>query len=333
MRKEYAQKGQKPITTSKPNVDKRLGNQRSSSRSVLKNENVAQEGKPGYSRRKRRFFQGLMFLVFRIAAVINGLALLVIIYFLVANGWQAINWTFLTQAPTDSMTKGGILPCIVGTLCLSIGAIAVALPIGVASAIYLHEYASPGRLMRIIRLGINNLAGVPSVVFGLFGLAFFVTWLKFGISILSGALTLGAMTLPVIIGAAEEALRAVPQTYREASLALGATKWQTIYRVVLPAALPGILTGAILGISRAAGETAPIMFTAAVFFSPHLPTSIFDKIMALPYHIYVLATAGTEIEKTRHLQYGTALVLIVLVLGMNLFAILYRSRLRRRMHL
>jgi phosphate transport system permease protein len=333
MKQEYAQKGQKPITTSKPNIAKRLGNQRSSSRSVPKDENVAQSRKPGYSRQGQRFFQGLMFLVFRIAAVINGLSLLVIIYFLIANGWQAINWTFLTQVPTDSMTKGGILPCIVGTLCLSIGAIAVALPIGVASAIYLHEYARPGRLMRIIRLGINNLAGVPSVVFGLFGLAFFVTWLKFGISILAGAPTLGAMTLPVIIGAAEEALRAVPKTYREASLALGATKWQTIRRVVLPAALPGILTGAILGISRAAGETAPIMFTAAVFFSPHLPTSIFDKIMALPYHIYVLATAGTEIEKTRHLQYGTALVLIVLVLGMNLFAILYRSRLRRRMHL
>jgi phosphate transport system permease protein len=281
----------------------------------------------------RKSIQKIMFTLLRAAAAINGLALFVIVFFLVKNGWQAINWTFLTHAPTDSMTKGGILPCIVGTLCLSIGAIVVALPIGVASSIYLHEYAPPGHLVRVIRLGINNLAGVPSVVFGLFGLAFFVTWLKFGISILSGALTLGAMTLPVIIGSTEEALRAVPQTYREASLALGATKWQTIYRVVLPASLPGILTGTILGISRAAGETAPIMFTAAVFFSPHLPTSIFDKIMALPYHIYVLATAGTEIEQTRHLQYGTALVLIILVLGMNLFAILYRSRLRRRMHL
>lgn len=283
--------------------------------------------------RRRKVSQGFMFIMFRIAAAINGLALIIIIYFLVSNGWRAINWTFLTQAPTDSMTKGGILPCIVGTLCLSLGAIAVALPIGVASAIYLHEYARPGRLMRIIRLGINNLAGVPSVVFALFGLAFFVTWLKFGVSILAGALTLGALSLPVIIGASEEALRAVPQTYREASLALGATKWQTIYRVVLPTALPGILTGAILGLSRAAGETAPIMFTAAVFFTPQLPTSVFDEIMALPYHIYVLATAGTEIEKTRHLQYGTALVLIILVLGMNLIAILYRSRLRRRMHL
>jgi phosphate transport system permease protein len=281
--------------------------------------------------RIRKFSQNFMFFLFRIAAITNGLALLVIIYFLVSNGWRAINWTFLTQPPTDSMTKGGILPCIVGTLCLSLGALAIALPIGVASAIYLQEYARSGRLLQIIRLGINNLAGVPSIVFGLFGLALFVTWLKFGVSILSGALTLGAMSLPVIIGASEEALRAVPQTYREASLALGATKWQTIYRVVLPAGLPGILTGAILGISRAAGETAPIMFTAAVFFTPHLPSSIFDEIMALPYHIYVLATAGTEIEKTRHLQYGTALVLIVLVLGMNLFAIIYRSYLRRHM--
>ena len=279
---------------------------------------------------RRRFAQGTMFSLFRIAAGINGSALLVVVYFLVARGWRAINWTFLSQPPMDSMTKGGILPCIVGTLCLSIGAIAVALPIGVASAIYLNEYANPGRIVRIIRLGINNLAGVPSVIFGLFGLAFFVVYLEMGVSILAGSLTLGAMTLPVIIGSTEEALRAVPDTYREASLGLGATKWQTIYRVVLPAALPGILTGTILGLSRAAGETAPIMFTAAVFFTPSLPTSIFDEIMALPYHIYVLATAGTEIEATRPLQYGTALVLIVLVFGLNLIAIIYRSRLRKK---
>jgi phosphate transport system permease protein len=278
----------------------------------------------------RRRRQAAVFTLFRTASFINGAALAVILLFLVINGWRAINWTFLTQPPMDSMTKGGIFPCIVGTLCLSIGAIMAALPIGVASAIFLHEYAVQGRLLRLIRLGINNLAGVPSVVFGLFGLAFFVVYLKFGTSILSGALTLAALTLPVIIGASEEALRAVPDTYREASLALGATKWQTIYRVVLPAALPGVLTGTILGISRAAGETAPIMFTAAVYFSPKLPSSLFDEIMALPYHIYVLATAGTEIERTRPLQYGTALVLITLVLGMNLVAILYRSRLRRR---
>ncbi len=278
---------------------------------------------------RRQFIQAGMFGLFRISAAINGAALLVVVYFLVARGWRAINWTFLSQPPMDSMTKGGILPCIVGTLCLSIGAIAVALPVGVASAIYLNEYARPGRIVRLIRLGINNLAGVPSVVFGLFGLAFFVVYLEMGVSILAGSLTLGALTLPVIIGSTEEALRAVPDTYREASLGLGATKWQTIYRVVLPAALPGILTGTILGVSRAAGETAPIMFTAAVFYTPSLPTSIFDEIMALPYHIYVLATAGTDIEATRPLQYGTALVLIALVLGLNLIAILYRSRLRK----
>ena len=280
---------------------------------------------------RRKIYQGIMFSLFRVSAVINGAALLIVVLFLVAKGWRAINWTFLTQPPMDSMTKGGILPCIVGTVIISIGAIIVALPIGVASAIYLNEYAHPGRVVRFIRLGINNLAGVPSVVFGLFGLALFVVWLGFGVSILAGALTLAAMTLPVIIGTSEDALRNVPDTYREASLGLGATKWQTIYRVVLPAALPGILTGAILGISRAAGETAPIMFTAAVFYTPSLPRSIFDEIMALPYHIYVLATAGTEIEKTRPLQYGTALVLIVLVLGLNLIAIVYRARLRRRM--
>lgn len=280
--------------------------------------------KPG-----RKVFQTIMFSLFKLAAVINGAALIFVVGFLISKGWRAINWTFLTQLPTDSMTKGGILPCIIGTLVLSLGSIAIALPIGVASAVYLNEYAKPGKLVRFLKLGINNLAGVPSVVFGLFGLSLFVVWMGFGVSILSGCLTLAAMTLPVVIGTAEEALRAVPNTYREASQGLGATKWQTIYRVVLPAALPGILTGAILGISRAAGETAPIMFTAAVFYTPSLPSSIFDKIMALPYHIYVLATAGTNIEKTRPLQYGTALVLIALVLGLNLIAIIYRTKLRR----
>jgi len=281
--------------------------------------------KPG-----RKILQTIIFNIFRFSAIINGAALVIVIGFLISKGWRAINWTFLTQMPVDSMTKGGILPCIVGTLIISVGSIAIALPIGVASAIYLNEYARPGRLVRFLRLGINNLAGVPSVVFGLFGLSLFVVWLGFGVSIISGCLTLAAMTLPVIIGTAEEALRSVPNIYREASLGLGATKWQTIYRVVLPAALPGILTGAILGISRTAGETAPIMFTAAVFYTPSLPSSIFDKIMALPYHIYVLATAGTDIQATRPLQYGTALVLIALVLGLNLIAIIYRTRLRRR---
>ncbi|MDQ7835367.1 MAG: phosphate ABC transporter permease PstA [Humidesulfovibrio sp.] len=264
------------------------------------------------------------------AILIVAAALAVIIGFLLVNGLSSISWSFLTEVPRNNMTEGGIWPCIVGTVLLSLGAMAVALPLGVASAIYLHEYAQPGRLMRVIRLGVNNLAGVPSVVFGLFGLGLFVTVLDLGVSLLAGWLTLGVLCLPVIIGTTEEALKSVPATYREASLALGGTKWQTIWRVVLPSALPGILTGSILGISRAAGETAAIMFTAAVFYTPKMPTSMFSDVMALPYHIYVLATAGTEIEKTRPIQYGTALVLIALVLGMNLFAIFLRAWLQRR---
>lgn len=281
---------------------------------------------------RRRVVQKFLFSIFRIAAYINGIALAVIVFFIVKNGIGAISWEFLTTSPKNSlMVEGGILPCIVGTLLLSLGAIVIALPIGVASAIYLNEYARPGKTLRIIRLGINNLAGVPSVVFGLFGLTFFCTVLGMGISVLAGALTLGVLSLPVIIGATEEALKSVPDTYREASLGLGATKWQTIYRVVLPASLPGILTGAILGLSRAAGETAPIMFTGAVFYTQDLPNSLLDPVMALPYHIYVLATAGVNIEETRPLQYGTAIVLILLVLGMNLFAIFYRAKLRNKL--
>jgi len=278
----------------------------------------------------RYFRQGLFFGMVRLSALIITLVLLGIIAFLFYNGIRAVTWDFLTLPPTDSMTKGGIMPAIVGTLYLTVGAIVVALPLGVVSAIYLTEYAKQGRFMRIIRIGVNCLAGVPSVVFGLFGLGFFVVFLKFGSSILAGALTLGILILPTIIGAAEEALKAVPQTFREASLALGVSKWRTISRIVLPSALPGILTGAILGVGRAAGETAPIMFTAAAFFTAALPKSIFDEVMALPYHIYVLATAGTHIEQTRPLQYGTALVLIALVLGIDLFAIIMRSRVRRK---
>ncbi|RLC11514.1 MAG: phosphate ABC transporter permease PtsA [Deltaproteobacteria bacterium] len=281
-------------------------------------------------RKKRKLIEGLAFGVIRLSTVIICLALAIMLGFILLYGYKAITWTFLTQPPTEAMTKGGIFPAIVGTFYLTLGAIVVAFPLGVASAIYLSEYARQGRLVRFIRLGINNLAGVPSVVFGLFGLGLFVVFLGFGSSILSGSLTLGFLILPVIIGTSEEALKAVPQTYREASLALGGTKWQTIYKVVLPAALPGILTGSILGIGRAAGETAPIMFTAAAFYTPKLPSSVFDEVMALPYHIYVLATAGTHIEETRHLQYGTALVLIALVLGINLVAIIIRTKIRRK---
>ena len=280
--------------------------------------------------KRRKRFQAFMFALFKVAALINIGALVFICGFLVIRGLPAISWEFLTDAPKNSMTAGGIFPAIMGTVYLCLGALLVAMPLGIASAVYLSEYARPGRLTSIIRLGINNLAGVPSVVFGLFGLAFFVVFLGWGVSILSGACTLGVLTLPLVIGTSEEALRNVPATYREASLGLGATKWQTIHKVLLPSALPGILTGSILGLSRAAGETAAIMFTAAVFFRPSLPTSFLDSVMALPYHIYVLATAGTDIDKTQPLQYGTALVLIVLVLAMNFVAIRLRARMWRK---
>jgi phosphate transport system permease protein len=275
---------------------------------------------------KQRIFFGLVGL----SALVIALTLLGILSYVFIHGYRAISWDFLTLPPTDSMTKGGIMPAIVGTLYLTAGAIALALPLGIVSAVYLTEYARQGRWIRMIRVGVNCLAGVPSVVFGLFGLGFFVVFLKFGSSILAGSLTLGILILPTIIGASEEALKSVPQTFREASLALGVSKWNTISRIVLPSALPSILTGAILGVGRAAGETAPIMFTAAAFFTAVLPKSIFDEVMALPYHIYVLATAGTNIELTRPLQFGTAMVLVALVLGIDLVAILIRSAIRRK---
>ncbi len=277
----------------------------------------------------RMRWQWAMHGLLRLCACVNIAALIGVCLFLALRGLPALSWEFLTQPPRSMMTAGGIWPCIVGTVYLSAGALAVAFPLGVTTAVYLHEYAGRSGIATCIRIGVSNLAGVPSVVFGLFGLAFFVTWCGFGVCVLSGILTLAVLTLPVIIGTAEEALRQVPDTYREASLALGASKWQTITRVVLPAALPGMLTGAILGVARAAGETAAVMFTAAVFYTPKTPDSLFSSVMALPYHMYVLATAGTDIEKTRPLQYGTALVLILLVLGMNLGAIIVRDRLRK----
>jgi len=284
----------------------------------------------GFSLRARRLRQALAFGLLRLAVVVVLASLGGILFFILVHGAGAITWEFLTGAPRDAMTKGGIFPALVGTLYLTLGAMLVSLPLGVAAAIYLSEYARPGRLLNLVRLGIQNLAGVPSVVFGLFGLALFCVVFGLGTSLAAGSLTLGLLILPTIIGAAEEALRQVPDTFREASLALGATRWQTIRKVVLPAALPGILTGGILGLGRAAGETAPIMFTAATFYTLHLPTSPLDQVMALPYHIYVLATAGTHIEQTRPLQYGTVLVLIGLVLGLSLTAMVVRSRMRRK---
>ncbi len=285
---------------------------------------------------RRRIVEGLWFGLFQGAVLINGAALVIIVGYMVYYGFPAISWDFLTGMPTEGGLAGGILPCIVGTFYLSLGSMLLALPLGVAAAIYLHEYATPGTIMRVIRLSINNLAGVPSVVFGLFGMAFFVAsrdlgGLGMGVSIASGSLTLAVLILPVIIGTSEEALRSVPDTYREASLGLGATKWQTIFKVVLPAALPGVLTGSILSISRAAGETAAIMFTAAASYNPQLAESIFDEVMALPYQIYSLSVSSTDPDATLPLQYGTSLVLISLVLGMNLIAIVLRSKLRRKL--
>lgn len=283
-----------------------------------------------HTMRSRQIRQSVALFAFRSAAAINGLALAGVCIFLLVNGLEAISWEFLSTPPRKAMTAGGIWPCIVGTALLAGGSMAIAFPLGVASAVYLHEYGHNNAFSRMVRLGVNNLAGVPSVVFGLFGLAFFVSFLGMGVSLLSGMLTLAVLSLPVIIATAEEALRQIPDAWREASYALGAGKSQTIRRVVLPAAMPGMLTGAILGLGRAAGETAAIMFTAAVFFTPRLPDSILSPVMALPYHIYVLATAGTDIEATRPLQYGTALVLVLLVLGLNLCAIIWRDRLQRR---
>ena len=271
-----------------------------------------------------------------IFSVIKSLSFLVILFLLIllgyifTNGFSALSWEFITEMPRNEMTEGGIYPAIIGTAYLMIGSSVISIPIGIITAIYLTEYAKNQRLVKIIRIGINNLAGIPSVVFGLFGLSFFVVFFDFGVSILAGSLTLGVLNLPIIIRSTEEALGVVPGTYREASFSLGATKWQTIYKIVLPTALPGILTGIMLSMGRAAGETAPIMFTAAAFYTPEYPSSIFHEIMALPYHIYVLATAGTHIQETRPLQYGTAIILIMLVFILNLGGIILRYRVKTR---
>lgn len=273
-----------------------------------------------------RFFCGVLWVVMGSLVVLLG----GILAFLVVRGAGVLSWSFFTEAPRNSMTEGGVFTPLVGSLELILVSMAFAFPMGVATAVYLVEYARDDLFTRFLQLAIRSLAGVPSVVFGLFGLSFFAVFLRFGSCLLSAGLTLGCLALPIMVGAAESALRAVPQDYRDASYAMGATKWQTIYKVVLPAALPSILTGAILSVGRVAGETAPIIFTGAAFFTPRLATSIFQEVMALPYHILVLATAGTEIEKTRPIQYGTVLVLLILVLGTTLLGILWRARLRMR---
>jgi phosphate transport system permease protein len=251
-----------------------------------------------------------------------------IIGMIIAKGWSALSLSFLFTMPTEGMRAGGILPAIIGTVYLVVVSIVFSLPLGMLAAIYLHEYARDNALTRIINLAIINLAGVSSVVYGLFGLSLFVVFLKFGVSIISGALTLGIMTLPVIITTTREALRAVPKSYREVSYSLGASRWQTIRHAVLPFALPGVLTGAILSIGRVAGETAPILFTVAAFYLPKLPHSLGDQAMALPYHLYIISTQIPNIPE--NYRYGTALVLVGLVLIMNITAVVIRTRFRKR---
>ncbi len=270
----------------------------------------------------------IAFFVLGIAAFLVLVPVFLILFILMAKGAHAINWEFLTTKPRLGMKAGGIFPAIVGTVYLVLGTVTVALPLGLFAAIYLVEYAKGNWLTRMVEVAIVNLAGVPSVVYGLFGMGLFVIFMKLGASILAGSLTLAIMILPVIITASREALSTVPKSFREVSLALGVSKWQTIRHVVLPNALAGILTGTILGVSRAAGETAPILFTVAAFYLPKLPKSIFDQCMALPYHLYVLSTQVPNVNPK--IQYGTALVLVALVFFTNLVAIVIRARFRAR---
>lgn len=279
---------------------------------------------------RKTIVQALGFLALRLAMGLVLAVLALFLYDIISKGHGAVTWEFLTKAPRKGMTQGGIFPAIFGTFLVTVITALLAVPLGMSAAIYLHEYARQTRLTRLIRLSIRNLSGVPSIVYGLFGVILFVNVMRFGTSVLSAGLTLGLMTLPWTITASEEALKTVPNSYREGALALGATKWQMIRTNVLPYAVPGMLTGTVLGLARAAGETAPILFTGAAFFLPFLPKSLSDQFMALPYHLYIMATQHHAILQVRPLAYGTALVLIALVLGLNLTAVIIRYRLRRK---
>jgi phosphate transport system permease protein len=268
----------------------------------------------------KRVRQHIAFWTFRILSIGIAGILFWILGFIILHGVKAISWDFLTKMPTEGMTKGGIMPAIVGTLTLVAGSMVFAFPLGIMAGIYMNEYAKEGFLKRFIQVMTNNLSGIPSIVFGLFGMSLFVNKMHFGDSILAGSLTLGILVLPIVIRTTEEALKAVDDSFRIGSLALGATKWQTTSRVILPSAFPNIITGLILSIGRVSGETAPILFTCAAYFLPKLPHSIFDQVMALPYHLYVIATSGTNIDESRPIAYGTALVLIAIVLLLNILA-------------
>ncbi len=277
---------------------------------------------------RKNLIQRIGFGGMTLAAVMTVIPIILVVIYIFWQGSPAVSWDFISSFPRDGMRAGGILPAIIGTFWLTLGTGIIAVPIGIGAAIYLAEYAADNRWTRIIRISIINLAGIPSVVYGLFGLGLFVLFLQFGTSILAGSLTLAIMTLPIIISTTEEAISSVPNSFRVVSISLGGTKWQTIRQIVLPQALPGILTGVILGLERAAGETAPILFTVAAFFLPRLPSSVFDATMALPYHLFVISTQvpGMPIQ----IQYGTAVVLLTFVLSMNIIATIIRSRVRAR---
>lgn len=278
----------------------------------------------------KRTSQKVAFGIFTLLSYLVVLILFFILGFIIIQGGKVISWDFLTEAPADGMTAGGIFPAIVGTLYLVLGSSLISFPIGIMSGIYMNEYATNGKIIRFIRIMTNNLSGVPSVVFGLFGMSLFVNTLGWGDSIIAGSFTLALMSLPLIIRTTEESLKSIDDSFRHGSLALGATKLQTISRVVLPMAFPNIITGLILSIGRVSGETAPILFTVAAYFLPQLPTSIFDQCMALPYHLYVISTSGTDIEASRGMAYGTALVLIAIVLIVNLLANALRGYFARK---
>lgn len=269
---------------------------------------------------RKMLAQNVAFTTFRILSGVIVTILFIILAFIIIKGASVLNWDFITTPPTDGMKGGGIWPAIVGTFYLMVGSALFAFPLGIMSGIYMNEYASHGKIVKFIRMMTNNLAGIPSIVFGLFGMSLFVNFFGFGDSILAGSLTLGLLALPLVIRTTEEALKAIPNSFREGSLALGATKLQTIWHVILPMGMPNIITGLILALGRVSGETAPILFTCAAYFLPQLPESVFDLCMALPYHLYVLATSGTDMDKQIPIAYGTALVLVIIILFVNLLA-------------
>jgi phosphate transport system permease protein len=272
--------------------------------------------------------QKVAFVILGLAAMLVVIPIILTIGYIVAKGFSAVSWQFITQAPRNGMKEGGIFPAIIGTIFLIIGTMVFSLPVGILSAVYLVEYAKDNLFTRLIKLSVVNLSGIPSIVYGLFGFTLFVVFLRFGTSILAGSLTLAIMSLPVIVTTTKEALEAVPASFREISLSLGATRWQTVRYCVLPYAIPGILTGTVLSLSRAAGETAPILFTVAAFYLPRLPHSIFDQVMALPYHLYVIATQVPNMPLS--LSFATAFVLIALVFLMNLVSIVLRAHYRKK---